>query len=62
MICVINWNYFTVFNRMPWIRAISFSLHYVNKKLIAIIYPKKGYNFVPNKELRHTCLKASSVS
>lgn len=62
MICVIDWNYFTVFNRMAWIYAISFSLYYVNKKLIAIIYPKKGYNFVPNKELRHTCLKVSSVS
>lgn len=25
-------------------------------------FTKKGYNFVPNKELRMTCEKSSSVS
>jgi len=34
----------------------------VNKNLITINLIKKGYNFVPNNELRPTWLKASGVS
>jgi len=36
--------------------------HGVNKRLMAIYFIKKGYNFVPDKELRFACQKVSSVS